>query len=63
MGVENSGRLERTLSPAELDFAVDLSPRDLAFAVLAGRGANRGKGFILRREGVEKFLDAVGLGL
>ncbi|MGC2790621.1 MAG: hypothetical protein WA899_01270, partial [Candidatus Sulfotelmatobacter sp.] len=43
--------LEGASSPVELDFAVDFPPGDLAFAVLASRGANCSKGFLFRRDG------------
>src|SRR5271168_3564620 len=52
--------LERVFSPVGLDFAVDLSPGDPAFAVLAGCGADCSKGLVFRRKGVEKFLEILG---
>ena len=44
------------------DLSVDLAGRKFALALLAGRGANHGESFVFWREGLEKFLDAIGLG-
>jgi len=53
--------LELSLTPICPDFSVDLAGRKLVLAFPPGRGANRGESFRLRRERLEKFLEALRL--
>jgi hypothetical protein len=59
--VEISRVLRLGPSLVELDFSVDLSQGNFAFAILTGLGANRSESSVFWREGFEKFVDALGL--
>jgi hypothetical protein len=59
VGGSSTRMLERPFSPGA-GFRGRLSARDVAFSLFAGHGANYSESFVFWREGLEKFLDAVG---
>jgi hypothetical protein len=59
--VETSRVLRLGLSPVQLDFSVDLSQGNFAFAIPTGLGANRSESSVFWREGLEKFVDPLRL--